>query len=125
MLVLDSGGLSRLSSRDRATAALLLALRRRGMWPPVVPTMVLVESLTGLPQDANVNRFLKLCELDAEVSEGLARRAATLRTKAGRGSAVDSLTVSFAEPGGRVLTSDARDLNALAANASDVTIHVI
>ncbi len=125
MLVLDSGGLSRLATRDQATAAMLIVLRQRGLWPPVVPTMVLVESLTGRQQDANVNRFLKLCEIDAAVSERVARRAATLRTRAGRGSAVDALVVTFAEPGGHVLTSDAQDLNALAANAADVTVQVV
>ncbi|MDR0594676.1 MAG: hypothetical protein LBG60_15805 [Bifidobacteriaceae bacterium] len=122
MLVLDSGGLSRLGARDRATAALLIALRRQGLWPPVVPTMVLVESLTGAGSDANANRFLKICELTADVPEGLARRAASLRAKAGRGSAVDALTVATAEPGGHVLTSDPRDVGALAANAADVTV---
>ena len=87
--------------------------------------MVLVESLTGRPQDANVNRFLKVCELNAEVSERVARRAATLRTRAGRGSAVDALVVAIAEPGGHVLTSDAHDLNAVAADAADVSIQLI
>lgn len=122
MLVLDSGGLSRLARRDQATAALLIALRRRGPWPPVVPTMVLVESLTGRQQDANINRFLKVCELNSEVSERVARRAATLRAKAGRGSAVDALLVAAAESGGHVLTSDPHNLNALAAHAADVSV---
>lgn len=125
MLVLDSGGLSSLVTRDQATAAMLMVLRRRSLWPPVVPTMVLVESLTGRQQDANVNRFLKVCELKADVPERVARRAATLRTEAGRGSAVDALTVAVAEPGGYVLTSDAHDLHALAANAADVTVLAI
>ncbi len=123
MLVLDSGGLSRLARRDQATAALLMVLRRRGLWPPVVPTVVLVESLTGQQRDANVNRFLKLCDLQAEVPERLARRAATLRAKAGRGSAVDALVVATAEPAGHILTSDPKDLGALAADAADVAIH--
>lgn len=125
MLVLDSGGLSRLATRDQATAAMLIVLRQRGLWPPVVPTMVLVESLTGRQQDANVNRFLKVCEARADVPERIARRAATLRTRAGRGSAVDALVVTFAEPGGHVLTSDPQDLNALAANAADVAVQMV
>lgn len=126
MLVLDSGGLSRLAKRDRATAALLINLRRRGLWPPVVPTVVLVESLTGAQQrDANVNRFLQACDIRPAVSERIARRAANLRTKARRGSAVDAIVVAIAESGSTVLTSDSEDLTALAANAADVVIEVV
>ena len=126
MLVLDSGGLSRLAKRDRATAALLISLRRRGLWPPVVPTVVLVESLTGAQQrDANVNRFLHACDIRPAVSERIARRAANLRTKARRGSAVDAIVVAIAESGSTVLTSDSEDLTALAANAADVLIEVV
>lgn len=126
MLVLDSGGLSRLAVRDRATAALLLALRRRGRWPPIVPTVVLAESLTGSAQrDATTNRLLKACDVPASVSERLARRAAELRTLARRGSAVDALVVALAEHGGTVLTGDAEDLRALAANAVGVSVEVV
>lgn len=40
MLVLDSGGVSRLAKRDKDTAAaLILALRRRGLWPAIVPRL--------------------------------------------------------------------------------------
>lgn len=126
MLVLDSGGVSRLAKRDQATAALLTALRRRRLWPATVPTVVLAESLTGSAQrDANANRFLKACDLRPSVSERVARRAAELRTKARQGSAVDALVVAIAEPGSTVLTSDGDDLRALAAGADDVTIEVI
>lgn len=126
MLVLDSGGLSRLARRDRATAALLIALRREGLWPPLVPTVVLAESLMGSGhRDANTNRFLKACEVSSTVPERLARRAAELRSRAGRGSAVDALVVAIAEPNGTVLTGDRADLGALAANASGVVIAVV
>lgn len=126
MLVLDSGGVSRLAKRDKDTAALIIALRSRGLWPVIVPTVVLTESLTGSVQrDANTNRFLKSCDLRPSISERVARRAAVLRTNARRGSAVDALVVAIAEPGSTVLTSDGDDLRALAANAADVTIDVI
>lgn len=126
MLVLDSGGVSRLSQRDRQTAALLLALRRHGLWPAMVPTVVLAESLTGSAhRDANTNRFLKACDVRPMVTERVARRAAELRTKAHRGSAVDALVVAVAEPGSTVITSDGGDLGALAANAANVDIEVV
>lgn len=126
MLVLDSGGVSRLAQRDQATTALIITLRRRGLWPPTVPTVVLAESLTGSAhRDANAHRLLKACDVRTSVSELVARRAADLRTKARKGSAVDALVVAIAEPGSSVLTSDGDDLRALAANATHVIIEVI
>jgi predicted nucleic acid-binding protein len=126
MLVLDSGGLSRLSARTKTAAALIRALSDMDLWPPVVPTVVLVESLRGDPKrDANTHRFLKMCIVDTVVSERVARRAAELRRKARAGSAVDALIVAVAEPGGTVLTGDAADIEALAAHADNVAVELI
>lgn len=126
MLVLDSGGLSRLSSRTKTAAALIRALTDHELWPPLVPTMVLVESLHGdSGRDANTHRFLKMCIVDSWVSEKTARRAAELRRLARSGSAVDALVVAAAEPGGTVLTSDRADIEALAAYADAVGVEVV
>lgn len=123
MLVLDSGGVTRLAERSRRTAALILALREQDLWPPRVPSVVLVECLQGhAGRDALTNSFLKTCDIVEEVPEPLARRAALLRRQARRGSAVDALVVAFAEPGGTVLTSDAGDLGALAHYAAGVLV---
>jgi predicted nucleic acid-binding protein len=100
-----------------------LALRETGLWPPRVPSVVLVECLQGhAGRDAAENRFLKTCDITSTVSETLARRAALLRRLARRGSAVDALVVASAEPGGTVITTDPKDLEALAAHAQDVDI---
>jgi hypothetical protein len=126
MLVLDSGGLSRLSERSRRSAAFILALRQEGMWPPVVPTTVVAESISGRARtDANVNRFLETCDVDAALPEATARRAGALRARARRGSVVDAIVVALAEPGGTVLSSDKADLEALAANADGVVIEPV
>ena len=123
MLVLDSGGVSRLATRSRSIAALILALRERDLWPPLVPSVVLVECLQGhAGRDAHANAFLKTCDVVEDVPEHLARRAALLRRRAKRGSAVDALVVAYAEPGGTVLTGDSADLGALAMFA--VRVHV-
>jgi hypothetical protein len=123
LLVLDSGGVSRLAERSREAVELGLAFRQDGLWPPRLPSVVLTECLQGHSgRDANANRFLKVCEIDEAVPESLARRAALLRRLARRGSAVDALVVASAEPGGTVLTSDPDDLEALAAHADDVSI---
>lgn len=123
VLVLDSGAVTAFAERSTAALALQVELRREGLWPPKVPTAVLIESLTGNgPRDAETYRFLKSCDLVDILPEPLARRAATLRTKARRGSAVDALVVATAEPGGTVLTSDVADCEALAARASRVRV---
>ena len=84
---------------------------------------MLVECLHGDPgRDALANRLLKSCDVVERVDERVARRAALLRHRAGRGSAVDALVVALAEPGGSVLTADLGDLRALAANAADVAV---
>ncbi len=123
MLVLDSGGLSRLSQRNRRAAALIEALQAENLWPPVVPTVVLAESTTGAARtDANINRILKSCDVEPIVAEATARRAGHLRARARRGSAVDAVLVALAEPGGTVLTGDREDLEALAAYADGVVV---
>jgi len=126
MLVLDSGGVSRLAERTRQAVALILTLREQDLWPPFVPSIVLVECLQGhAGRDAMTNRFLKSCDVVEEIPESLARRAALLRRKARRGSAVDAIVVALAEPDGTVLTSDTGDLRALAQYARGVLVERI
>lgn len=126
MLVLDSGGFTRLSSRTKPALAIIRSLVNEGLWPPIVPTMVLVESLRGdAARDANTNRFLKTCIVEAQVTPAVARRAAELRRRARTGSAVNALVVALAEPGGTVLTGDKADIEALAAHARDVSVELI
>ncbi|HEX9776036.1 MAG TPA: PIN domain-containing protein [Actinomycetota bacterium] len=125
-VVLDSGALSRLAERSAGSIALIEALRAAGLWPPVVPSVVLVESLRGhAGRDARVNRFLKTCVLGDAVPEGLARRAAWLRARARRGSAVDAIVVAFAEPAGLVLTQDPVDLSSLADYSAGVAVRAL
>jgi len=113
--VLDSGGLTRLAERSIPARERLRQLRSAGLWPPVVSAVVLTEALRGDPRrDFLEERLLGMCDVEA-VDEPVARRAAQLRTGAGRGSAVDAIVVAFAEgTGGAVLTQDPKDLRALA-----------
>ena len=121
--MLDSGAVTRLSERSQRAAALTAALRSQGLWPPVVPSPVLIECLHGDgARDATANRLLKSCDVFEDISQQLVRRAAYLRTRARKGSAVDALVVAAAEPGGMVLTSDPDDLTRLALFAQDVFI---
>jgi hypothetical protein len=92
VLVLDSGAVSRLAERSRRAAALILALREEGLWPPVVPSVVLVECLQGRAgRDAPANRFLKTCDVAEEI-------------------------------GGIAFTSDGDDLQAPAGHATRVSV---
>jgi predicted nucleic acid-binding protein len=114
-LILDSGGISALAGQR----ARLIELRRRGLWPPQVPAVVLVEALTGdHRRDHDANRLLRTCQVRG-VDEPLSRESARLRTATGRASkisAVDAIVAAFAGtlPDSIVLTSDPRDLGALA-----------
>jgi hypothetical protein len=126
VLVLDAGGVSRLADRNCRTAALIVALREQNLWPPIIPSAVLIECLTGDPaRDAVANRFLKTCDTVETLPMPLARRAGRLRAQAKRGSAVDALVVAVAEPNCVVLTGDLEDLSALASYADGVAVERI
>jgi predicted nucleic acid-binding protein len=126
VLILDSGAVSRLAERSTRALAVIRALRAAELWPPIAPTVVLVESLQGHSgRDATTNRFLKTCVIETLVTERTARRAAELRRRARRGSAVDAIVVALAEPGGTVLTGDKADVEALAAHAHAVSVETI
>lgn len=126
-VVLDSGAVTMLADQSKSRArALLAVLTVEDMWPPVVPSVVLVECLSGRPgRDAMTNRFLKSCDIEERLSRGIARRAAGLRQEAGRGSAVDAIVVASAEPYGKVITGDSADITALAAAADGVTVRTV
>lgn len=99
--------------------------RRRGEWPPIVPSVVLTEALTGVRRrDYHDNRLLRSCDIHP-VDERLARSAARLRAKTTTPRApsavdaiVDATVVATADDlgGASILTSDPGALRALARN---------
>lgn len=123
-LVLDAGGLTALAHQR----ARLEELRRRGLWPAQVPSVVLTEALTGdHRRDFHTNRLLRACQVRA-VDEPQGRAGARLRGATGRAptiSAVDAVVAALAEAraGAVVLTTDPSDLRALAEQAaSPITV---
>ncbi len=123
-LILDSGGLSYLARKRTGSLSIISAFKTKGLWPPVVPTVVLAESLSRRPQtDAVINRLLKICDINEQITKPVAVRAGQLRALAQKGSAVDAIVVALAEPGGAVLTSDLADMQALAVYADNVHIY--
>ncbi|MGI9016573.1 MAG: PIN domain-containing protein [Euzebya sp.] len=120
-IILDSGGVSALSGETTTARARRRALLDAGVWPPLVPAPVLVESLTGdHRRDHAPNRLLRDCEI-VVADEVVARSAAALRSRTGRSdaiSAVDAMVVAVAADAlgqTRVVTSDFRDIDALIA----------
>ena len=123
-LVLDAGGLTALAHQR----ARLEELRRRGLWPAQVPSVVLTEALTGdHRRDFHTNGLLRACQVRA-VDEPQGRAGARLRGATGRAatiSAVDAVVAALAEAraGAVVLTTDPSDLRALAEQAaSPITV---
>jgi len=122
VLILDSGGVSRLAERSQQAVALILALREAGLWPPKVPSVVLVECLEGhAGRDAAENRFSRRVTSRRSYPNlsRVARRycggvRAAVRRRCTRGG--------VRRAGGTVLTSDPHDLQALAARAEGVAI---
>lgn len=120
---LDSSALTKLAAHDRAAMARIQRLFERDLWPPLVSTAVLVESLTGSgPRDARVNRLLRTCTV-VDVDTTTARRAAALRTRARAGSAVDAIVVATAEVQGSdvVITGDPADVGQLVSYAGGLS----
>jgi hypothetical protein len=117
-LILDAGGISALAGQRGR----LMELRGRGLWPPQVPAAVLAESLTGdHRRDYHANRLLRTCQV-RDITEPHAREAARLRTATGRAgtiTATDAIVTAFAStcPDPVILTTDTRDLTALAQHA--------
>jgi predicted nucleic acid-binding protein len=118
-LILDAGGISVLATQR----ARLIELRRRGLWPAQVLTVVLAEALTGdHRRDFHANRLLRACQI-RDVTEPCAREAARLRTATGRASgisAADAIVAAYASTTTDpvVLTTDPLDLGALAEHTA-------
>lgn len=122
MIVLDSGGVTRLTERTLESLALLKKLRMMETLL-VVPSVVLVECLHGnSPKDANTLRFLRSCVVEEALTTSIARRAAELRRHSKHGSVVDAVVVASAEPGGTVISGDRIDMARLAEHARGVQV---
>lgn len=122
-LVLDSSAVTVLGRRDRQTAARIAALRQRGLWPPILPAAVLIDSLTGnRVRDALANRTVALSVVHP-LEEALARRAAQLRGRARAGSAVEACVVATAELfDALVITGNPVELARLSHHADGVSL---
>ena len=125
-LILDAGaviGLSRAEVRARAALAAALEVGAEVS----VPAVVVAETVRGGPADAPVNRVLKAVGGLDVADESIGRTAGRLLGRAGSAATVDAIVVATAiEAGGAViLTGDADDLDALAANDREVIVEAL
>lgn len=122
-LVLDSGALSMFADGDpRLLAVLEAAQRDDGI--AYVPTLCLVESLTGRAQDANLNRRLKGTRT-VPLDEIGAREAAARRAAVDADDVADPVVVATAARfAAVVVTTDLEDISAL-ANAGNPRVTVV
>jgi predicted nucleic acid-binding protein len=122
-VVLDSGPLTMWADADRRVLAILEAVQRDG-GVAFVPTVCLVESLTGGPKDANLNRRLKGARV-VSLDESDARSAASRRAVIEGSDAADPVVVAIAARlRAAVVTTDPRDMAPL-ADAGPPTVAVV
>jgi len=91
---------------------------------PLIPLVVLVEVFRGNATDAGIDRLTGRAADVVPLTPRLVRLAGQIRTRAGRGSAVDAIVVATAIRigGGVVATADPDDLKALASDHPNVRI---
>jgi predicted nucleic acid-binding protein len=129
-LLLDAEGV-RKAARGETTAARFVVAAARASLPVAVSAITLTETLRGTPRDAPVHQLLKgiqVVPVDAEI----ARAAGALLGTAKRSDTVDAVVVATAQLlerrfGGPVLvlTSDPRDLAALAPPAARMRVQTV
>jgi len=118
-LVLDAGALIAVERADRDVAALL----KQELLAERVPRThggVLGQAWRGSARQARLARLLPALDV-AALDEGFGRRAGVLLGRARRTDVVDAAVVLLAADGDMILTSDPRDLTALARAAA---VHV-
>ncbi|HEV3380905.1 MAG TPA: PIN domain-containing protein [Trebonia sp.] len=117
-VVLDSQGLWSVAQNDDGKIKALLDESSRAGVPVLVSAAVLAETLFGDKRDARVNQVLKKVEV-VPVTGVIARSAVKLKRDAGAAgvsATIDAVVVATSEAagGGVILTSDPKDIRALA-----------
>lgn len=121
-LVLDSNALTGWADRHSGLLALLEAAQRAG-GVIYVPTVCLVESLTGGGRDARLNQVSKGTRL-VGLDERLARTAAALRAAVSGDDVTDPVVVATAATTGATVVSSDDDIVQLAAFTRPATFVV-
>jgi hypothetical protein len=120
MLVLDAGAFLAVERGDRDVVALVKRERLAGRAPVTSGGVVAQVWRGGTGRQAPLARLLAGTDVTA-VDDVLGRRAGMLLARSGHADAIDATVVCLAGDGDDILTSDTRDLQALAEAAG---IHV-
>lgn len=128
-VVLDSQGLWALADNSVGKVRAMLDESVKAGVPVLVSAAVLAETFFGDRRDARANQVLKKVEV-IPVTEPLARAAARLKGAAGMtgvAATIDAVVVatSGAAGGGVILTSDPKDIRALADCVTDRRIRPV
>ena len=123
MLVLDSGAFVAVERGDRDVVALIKREYLAGRVPVSHGGVVAQVWRGGTGRQVPVARLLAGVDV-AALDDGLGRRAGMLLARSGLADAIDAAVVSLAADGDDILTSDPRDLRAL-AQAADVHVELI
>ena len=122
-LVLDAGALVAVERGDRDTVALLKAELLAGRAPLTHGGVVGQVWRGGAGRQANLARLLPALEI-VPLDDALGRRAGVLLGRARTADVVDAAVVLLAVDGDLILTSDPRDLRAL-AHAAEVHVDLV
>ena len=122
-LVLDAGALVAVERGDRDTVALLKAELVAGRAPLTHGGVVGQVWRGGAGRQANLARLLPALEI-VPLDDALGRRAGVLLGRARTADVVDAAVVLLAVDGDLILTSDPRDLRAL-AHAAEVHVDLV
>ena len=123
MLVLDAGAFMAVERGDRDVVALIKRERLAGRVPASHGGVVAQVWRGGTGRQAPVARLLAGVAVTA-LDDRLGRQAGILLARSGLSDAIDAAVVCLAGDGDDILTSDPRDLRAL-AQASGVHVELI
>jgi hypothetical protein len=122
-LVLDAGALVAIERGDRETIALMKQELLAGRAPLTHGGVVGQVWRGGAARQARLARLLRAVHVVA-LDDALGRRAGVLLGRARTTDVIDAAVVLLADDGDLVLTSDARDLQAL-ADAAQVHVDLV
>ncbi|MBS2017670.1 MAG: hypothetical protein JST00_32625 [Deltaproteobacteria bacterium] len=121
-LVLDTGALVALERRDRAMwRRLKLAVEEGSV--PVTHGAIVGQAWRGGARQAMLARALSAFDV-RPLDEALGRRAGALLARARRNDVVDAALALLASDGDAIVTSDPKDIAAL-ATAADLDVEII
>ena len=110
-VVLDAGALIAIDKRDRAVGAMLRLLQRDGV--PITTSAAVVAQTWRDPR-RQVNLIRVLAGVDVAIlDDGDAKAVGELLRANGTSDLADAHVALLVQPGGRVLTSDQDDIEAL------------